>query len=311
LARAVDAAGRPVTAKLRARGRGRRREILLAIAFIAPAVSLVAVLMYYPMARAIGESMYSSSFLSPVPRFIGLDHYRELVAGSTLWLVLRNSLIWTGAVVLLQNLLGLASALLLDQKTFGSGLVRALVLVPWVLPGVVAALLWRFMYDPQLGLVNSMLVSFGLGGARSAWLANEQTALAAVVLAAIWKGFPFSTVMYLAALQGLDRTQFEAAQIDGAGPWQRFRHVLLPGISGITKLNLLLTTIFTFNYFDLVWITTRGGPRAATHIFPTYIFQVGFGEFRFGVAAAYGVIGVVVLLLLVAPLLRGLTLRQG
>lgn len=287
----------------------RYRRMVLPLAFVAPAVVLVGILMYYPMARAIVDSMFTTSFLSPEPRFIGLGNYLDMLTGDVFWAVLRNSLVWTIGVVALQNGVGLASALLLDQRTFGVGLVRSLILIPWVLPGVVVALVWRFMYDPQLGLVNSFLVYLDAGGARSAWLADERTALAAVIAAAVWKGFPFATVMYLAGLQGLDSTQFEAARIDGANAWQRFRHVLLPGISSIVRLVVLLTTIFTFNYFDLVWITTRGGPRMATHIFPTYIFEAGFGEFRFGVAAAYGVVGVVALLLLIAPLLR--ELRPG
>lgn len=280
-----------------------RQGTSLAIAFVIPAVLCVGVLMYYPMVQAVVESLYTSSFLSPNPEFIGLENYREMLSDATFWAVVRHSLVWTFAVVLLQNTLGLASAILLDQPSFGQGFLRTIVLLPWVLPGVVAALLWRFMYDPQLGLVNSLFVSLGLE--RAAWLAEPSTALGAVIIAAVWKGFPFSTVMYLAALQGVDTQQLEAAQLDGANALQRFRHVVLPAISNIARLTLLLTTLFTFNYFDMIWVTTGGGPRGATHIFPTYIFQLGFGEFRFGEAAAYGVVSVVILVLLAALFLRG------
>lgn len=273
-------------------GKGRA----LAIAFVVPAVLCVGVLMYYPMIQAVIESLYTSNFLSPTPEFIGLTNYREMFGDPTFWAVVRQTLIWTFAVVLLQNALGLASALLLDQPGFGQGFLRTVVLLPWVLPGVVAALLWRFMYDPQLGLVNSLLVSAGLE--KAAWLAEPSTALTAVIIAAVWKGFPFSTVMYLAALQGVDKQQLEAAQLDGANAPQRFCHIVFPAVSNITRLTLLLTTLFTFNYFDMIWVTTGGGPRGATHIFPTIIFQLGFGEFRFGEAAAYGVVSVALLALL-------------
>lgn len=268
---------------------------LLAVLFILPAIILVGGLMYYPMARAFFESLYETSFLSPNPKFIGLDNYVQMWRDSTFWQIIRNSLTWTLGVVLFQNVIGMAVAVLLNQNLPARGLTRTLVLLPWVLPGIVGAILWRFMYDPQLGLVNSILVSLNLVDKTIPWLAQPSTAMLAVVIAAIWKGFPFSTVIYLAALQGLSHEQLEAAEIDGANAWQRFYYVALPSISHIIRLNLLLTTLFTFNYFDLIWVTTKGGPLNKTHIFPTIIFQLGFGEFQFGKAAAYGVVAVLLL----------------
>ena len=200
-------------------------------------------------------------------------------------------------------------AVLLNQNLPARGLTRTLVLLPWVLPGIVAALLWRFMYDPQLGLINSVLLSLNLVDKGIPWLAQPSTAMLAVVIAAVWKGFPFSTVIYLAALQGVPREPLEAAQIDGAGPWQRFFYVTVPSVAHIIRLNLLLTTIFTFNYFDLIWVTTKGGPLNSTHIFPTIIFQLGFGEFRFGEAATYGVVAVLILAIFAVLYIR--ELRPG
>ena len=268
---------------------------LLAVLFILPAIILVGVLMYYPMARAFSESLYETSFLSPNPRFIGLDNYQDMLTDKGFWQVVRNSLVWTIFVVLFQNVIGMAVAVLLNQNLPSKGLTRAIVLLPWVLPGIVAAILWRFMYDPQLGLINSLLISLGLANNGIPWLAQPSTAMLAIVIAAIWKGFPFSTVVYLAALQGVDQEQMEAAEIDGAGAWQRFMYVVIPAVSHIIFLNLLLTTLFTFNYFDMIWVTTKGGPLNSTHIFPTIIFQLGFGEFQFGRAAAYGVVAVLML----------------
>lgn len=267
----------------------------LAVAFVLPAALLVLLLNYYPMLRAVIESLYSSSLFDPQPRFVGLENYRALMGTPAFWQVVVNSLVWTGAVVLLQNLVGLLTALLLDRPTPVQGLVRTLILLPWALPGVVGAVLWRFMYDPQLGLIDSLLVTLRLTPQPLAWLANPSTALPALIVATVWKGFPFSTVTLLAALQGVEREQLEAAAIDGAGPWGRFLHVTLPGIWPILKLNLLLTTIFTFGYFDMIWIATKGGPLGSTSIFPTKIFEVGFGQFNFGLAACYGVISVLIL----------------
>lgn len=285
------------------------RAIGLDWLFIAPAVLLVAALMYYPMIGTVIESLYSTSFINPVPKFEGLAAYARIVSGPDFGDVVVNSVVWTVFVVLFQNLLGFLAALLLNQRLPGQGLMRALVLLPWVLPGVVAAILWRFMYDPQLGLINSLLIEFGAVSRGLAWLAEPSTAMAAAIVAAVWKGFPFSCIVYLAALQTVDREQVEAATIDGAGPVRRLFDVVLPGMRDVIAINVILTTILTFNYFDMIWVLTRGGPQNATHIFPTKIFELGFGQFRFGDAAVYGVFSILVLLVMVA--LYAVVQRRG
>ncbi len=268
--------------------------------FVAPTVLLLSVLMYYPMIGTVIESFYSTSFIRPVAKFAGFALYEKVLASRDFYQILLNSVVWTVCVVLLQNVLGFFAALLLNQHLPGQGLIRALVLLPWILPGVIAAILWRFMYDPQLGLINSFLISLGLLETGAAWLADSATAMAAVIFAAVWKGFPFSTVVYLAALQNVDQEQVEAAIIDGAGPIRRLIDVTLPAIRHVVVVNVVLTMILTFNYFDMVWVLTRGGPQNATHIFPTKIFEVGFGQFRFGEAATYGVFSIIVLAVLVS-----------
>jgi multiple sugar transport system permease protein len=267
----------------------------MAVAFTLPAVILVGGLMYYPMIQTFYESLFTTSMLNPNPEFVGFETYREMLGDEDFWQIVTNTLIWTISVVVMQNIIGMGAALLVNENLPTRGLVRAIILLPWVLPGVVGAILWRFLYNPQLGLINSILLGWGITETRIGWLAEPDLAMLSVVIAAIWKGFPFSTVIYLAALQGLDKEQIEASQIDGANVVQRFFRIVLPSIAGIIRLNLLLTTIFTFNYFDMVWITTRGGPLDATHIFPTRIYELGFGQFRFGEASAYGVISVLML----------------
>jgi len=273
------------------------RSPLLSWAFVLPALIIVGVLMYYPMIGTVVESFYSSSFINPVPQFVGLQVYQEIVGDGAFGQVVFNSIVWTVGVVLLQNLLGFGAALLLNQNLPGQGLMRSLILLPWVLPGVVAAILWRFMYDPQLGLINSFLVSLGLQGVP--WLAQASTALWAAIIAAVWKGFPFSTVVYLAALQNVDQEQVESAMIDGAGAVRRLFDIVIPAVKEIIAINLVLTAILTFNYFDMIWVLTRGGPQNATHIFPTKIYELGFGQFRFGEAAAYGVVSILLLAVLI------------
>jgi multiple sugar transport system permease protein len=268
--------------------------------FVAPGILLVAVFMYYPMVGTVIESLYSTSFINPAPKFVGLEVYQKIFLSPDFRQIVWNSCIWTVAVVILQNLCGFFSALLLNQSLPGQGVMRALVLLPWVMPGVVAAILWRFMYDPQLGLINSFLLTLGITDQGVAWLANADIAMLAAILAAVWKGFPFSTVVYLAALQKVDHEQIEAATIDGAWWLRRLFDIVLPELKEVIAINLILTTILTFNYFDMIWVLTRGGPQNATHIFPTKIYELGFGQFRFGEAAGYGVVSILVLALLIA-----------
>lgn len=283
--------------------RYRSSEKWLAYGFMMPAAILVAVLMYWPMIDTFRESLFSTSFINPKPTYVGLKTYRAVLADPVFWAVLTNSIVWTAGVVLLQNVGGFLIALLLNQRLPAQGLLRSLILLPWVLPGVVAAILWRFMYDPQLGLINSFMLRLGITDQGVGWLAHPGTAMAAVIFVAFWKGFPFSTVIFLAALQNIDQEQVEAATIDGAGPVRRLFDVIIPAIWPVAAVNVLLTTILTFNYFDIIYVLTRGGPLNSTVIFPTRIYEVGFGQFKFGDAAAYGTISVLVLIMLVAVLM--------
>lgn len=277
-----------------------RKDRWLVWVFLAPTLLLLGVFLYYPMVGTVIESFYDTSFISPEPRFVGWEVYEKVLSGRDFNQVLMNSVAWTLGVLLLQNVLGFFVAMLLNQGLPAQGVLRAIVMLPFVLPGVVAAILWRFMYDPQLGLVNSLLIQFGLMEDGAAWLASTDTAMAAVIFVAVWKGFPFSMLIYLAALQNVDKSQMEAATLDGAGPIRRLLDVTLPAIKDVVIVNIVLTLILTFNYFDIVWVLTRGGPQNATHIFPTQIFETGFGQFRFGEAATYGVFSILVLAVLVA-----------
>lgn len=277
-----------------------RKDRWLIWAFVAPTLMLLAVFLYYPMIGTVAESFFDTSFVSPEPRFVGWAVYDKVLNSRQFPIIIVNSVVWTLGVVLLQNVLGFFTATLLNQGLPGQGPLRAIVMLPFVLPGVVTAILWRFMYDPQLGLVNSLLIRLGLLQENAAWLASSDTAMAAVIFVAVWKGFPFSMLIYLAALQNVDRSQIEASTLDGAGPLRRLIDVVLPSIREVLLVNFVLTLILTFNYFDIVWVLTRGGPKSATHIFPTKIFETGFGQFRFGEAATYGVFSILVLAVLVA-----------
>ncbi len=183
------------------------RDKWLTWVFLIPTLTLMGVMLYYPMIGTVIDSFYDTSFINPDPRFVGLAVYEKVMNSRHFSEVVWNSIIWTLGVVLLQNVLGFFTAVLLNQNLPGQGFMRAVVLLPFVLPGVVIAILWRFMYDPQLGLINSILLQLGFVDSNVAFLASPDTAMAAVIFVAVWKGFPFSMLIFLAALQNVDKSQ--------------------------------------------------------------------------------------------------------
>jgi multiple sugar transport system permease protein len=290
--------------------RGLRRYIGSYL-LVAPSLVLLCVLVVYPLADAFYLSFTDASFIRPIPEWVGVRNYHDAVVSDTFWKVFTNSILWTVLVVVCQFLLGLATGVLLAQKLRIRSVVRALVIVPWVMPGVIAAILWKLMYDPYLGLVNKILMTVHLADGFVAWLAQPETSLPAIIVAAIWKGTPFSTLMYLAAYQNVPADLLDAARIDGASRWQRFIYVAFPEMLPTIRTTILLTTIWTFNYFDLVYVMTRGGPGYASHIFPTYTYELAFAKALQGEAAAYGMIGTAIMLIFSILYIREINRRGG
>lgn len=280
-----------VPGHMRARNRFRRA---LPHLLLAPTFGVLGVLVAYPVADEAYLSLTRTTFIQPQSHFVGLANYAGVLGSGLFWQVLFNTLIWTAAVVAFQFVVGMAAALVLVRRFMGRGALRALVLLPWVTPGVIVGMVWKLMYDPYLGFVDEFLGLFGIGH-HVAVLANPSTALIGVIVAAIWKGFPLSALLYMAAYQSVSAELLEAARVDGAGSWRRFVHVTLPQMAPTVRITVLLTTVWTFNYFDLVYIMTGGGPVNDTQIFPTYIYQQAFTNIDYGTAATYGVIAVLVL----------------
>lgn len=288
-----------------------RSEHLFAYFLILPTLLLIGLIIVYPLVDAVGLSLTNKTFINPNPEFIGFANYTRIFDSNQFKDVVVNSFVWTIAVVAGQFVVGLAVALLFNQHFRGRGLVRSLIVIPWVTPGVIAALLWRLLYEPQLGIINGALAAIGIQDPMIPWLSQGSTAMLAVIVAAIWKGAPFSVVMYLAALQNVSEDLLDAAKVDGASAWARLRHVILPEIMPIVRVTLLLTTVLTFNYFDLIYIMTGGGPLRATHIFPTWIYEQAFSQARTGLAAAYGIVSTLILLVFAVIYLRELVKRKA
>ncbi|CAN5227616.1 sugar ABC transporter permease [soil metagenome] len=259
--------------------------------FLLPALAVTAAVILIPVAQTAWMSLHDFILFKPqnVP-FVGLGNFVRAFYDPVFWISLGNSIQWIGLVVGFQFLLGMATALLLNQSFWWRGLARALVVVPWALPSVIIGLMWSWMYDFNLGIINDVLLRLGIIDSPVAWLARADTTLNAVVLTLIWQGFPFFAVVILAGLQTIPEEHYEAAEIDGATALQRLRFVTLPAIAEVIATALLLRTIWVANSLDVILVMTGGGPGYATYTLPLYAFLKAYSSMEFGYGAALALI---------------------
>ena len=267
--------------------------------FCLPGLVFLALFLAYPLLYNVWTSVHDvdlGQLLGGDEQFNGLDNYRTVTDDPAFWHSVRLSLVFTLGSLLLQFTIGFALALLFARPFPLGGLLRSLLLVAWLLPPVVSGTLFRWMLDADSGAYNALLKPFGLS---HYWLTDPSTSMAGVIFANVWVGVPFNMLLLLVGLHTIDPALHEAAAIDGASAWQRFRHVTLPLMRPVSVTVLLLGLLYTFKVFDLVFVMTGGGPVDATRVLSLYVYEVFFTFFRFGQGAAAG------LLLLVVPLLVG------
>jgi len=274
--------------------------------FVLPLVVLVLLLIAYPLGSAVYLSL-TEKYVGYPPRFVGLKNYVELTGDPVFRKVIWNSAVFTVGSVTVKLMIGLLMALSLHQALFARRLVRGLLLLPWVVPTVITALAWHWMFDALRGFINVSLETLGLISEPIAWLGQPATAMMAVVVVNIWRGFPFFGVSLLAGLQAIPADLYEAAAVDGASATQRFRHVTLPGLRPVIFVTTLISTIFTLNDFNIVYVMTRGGPGIATHILATYTYEVGFQALRWGRAVAVSMYLMPLVVVMIVVLARRLT----
>lgn len=266
------------------------RSRILPYGLLAPALLVVALVVFVPMLEAVFTSFFDLILFKPnASRFVGLGNYWKLLHDPVFWIALGHTAIWIGLTVPLQMGLGLITALLLNREFPWRGLARALIIIPWALPSVVIALMWRWIYDPTTGVLNDLLLYLSIIQTAVPWLADPSVALYAVIATLTWQGFPFFAVMILAGLQGIPRSQYEAAAIDGASAWRQFRHVTLPGIAPILATAGLLRVIWVANSMDVIFVMTGGGPGYATHTLPLYAFIRARQNLDFGYGTSIAV----------------------
>jgi len=298
----------PIPKRRSQRWRSLGRDFVLAYALLIPLFLILFLLLAYPIASAIWITLQDKT-IGMVGRFIGLGNYRELLLDDPFfWQVVRNGFIFTVGSVLLKMIVGMVMALVLNQPLVLRGLWRGLLLMPWVAPTVVTALSWRWILD-LTGVLNLILRDLGLMKTSIPWLAQYGTALFSLILVNTWRGFPFFGITLLAGMQAIPQELYEAAEIDGASVWQRFRFVTLPSLRTVILVVTILSTIWTFNDFSIVWLLTGGGPGHATDVFATYTYKLGFVTSRLGYGQTVSVIlapVLIVIIMILSPLmLRG------
>jgi len=281
------------------------RETLANYAYLLPAAICLGGTVLFPILKAIHMSLYQNVLSRPQDyHFIGLGNYVRMLHDPTFWLTLKNSVVWVFFSVSIQFVLGFLGALLLNASFKGRAFVRTLNLLPWIIPGVVVGLVWEYLYQPNYGPINDMLKRVGALTVPVAWLSEPAFAMASVIFANIWRGIPFFSIMILAGLQAIPDEVYEAATVDGASVTQRFWNITLPMLRPIIVVATATRIIWTFNYADLIFVMTNGGPANATQITSSYTLLTAYTDLDFGYAATLSVVLLVIMLVFTACYLK-------
>lgn len=292
---------RPTAPRPGGAGRARRRE---AAALVLPSLLPVLVLSVAPLLVGVGLAFTDARLVRrPEYAFVGVDNFTRLLDNGFFWDSFRIGLIWAVSVTVLQIVAAMGLALLLAADLRLRALTRVLALIPWAMPPVVVAIMWRMIYSPNAGPLNATLGALGLPDDIN-WLADFSTALPAVIVVGVWVGMPQTTVTLLAGLQQIPTEMYEAAAIDGAGTWRRFWSVTVPSLRPVVTAISSLNFIWNFNSFSLVYVLTEGGPGGKTMLPMLYTYLEAFKNRNIGYAAAMGVVLVVVVVLLLVGYLR-------
>jgi ABC-type sugar transport system permease subunit len=275
--------------------RSRRRRALVAYTFMLPSLIVMAVFMFYPLIRAAILSFTNYSVFG-VAKYVGLANYTTLLQSHQFWSDLGNTAYYAAVVTPVSIVLALALALLLNRRGLPArGVLRAAIFLPAVVSLAVAAIPFRLLFTPSIGLITYWLGSIGVHS--SDWLDSTTLAMPAVIIVGIWKDVGFYMVIYIAGLQTIPPEYYEAARIDGASAWQRFRNITWPLLSNTTMFITIIALIASFQAFDQIFVMTQGGPAFSTETLVMLIYRQGFQQFQMGYASAIGYVLVLIILI--------------
>lgn len=251
--------------------------------------------MLYPIAYVFLMSVFKTNKLAGLVEFSGFQNYLELFRNPDFWSQLVRTIVWTAIGIVGHLFFGMVFALLLNRRFTGRKIARLLLIVPWAAAIPISAMIWKWVFDPEFGLLNYTLKAIGLWTRPPAWLGTPISAFTAVMWVDIWVGIPFVALVLLAGMQGISKDLYESAEIDGAGHWVSFWKITVPGIHHIIIIATLLTALWTFNDFNVIYILTRGGPAGSTDILITSIYRNGFEWLRFDRASTMSIITFMIL----------------
>lgn len=299
------------TAPVRHKPRWQQGDLAFVIAALVPAALLVAVLVFLPVAYTFGLSFFEQSTLRRNWSFAGFGNFTELMGSADFWRAFWNGLVYTFGTTIVSGIVGLAVALLLDREFRGRSVVRALVIFPYIVPTIIVVFIWKFIFSSR-GVMNDIMRQLGATGPSASWLGDDSTAMIVVILVSAWAWFPFVAITLLAALQNLPDSIYEAATLDGAGPFARFWCLTLPLLAPAFLIIILIRAIWAFRNFEVIWLMTGGGPIGATEVLPILAYREAFGSFRMGHASAVAVSLMVFVTLLALVYFRvGARLRRA
>ncbi len=255
---------------------------------ILPALVIMAVFTVYPLLDGLRIAFTNYNLLGGSIHFVGLDNFRQMLADPVFWLALRHSVVLTVVVVFLQFVFGLILAAVMQQRLPGMGVFKSIIMASWVIPVAATTTIFKFIAQPDVGVINIFLRAIGQARMVTYWLGNLQTAFPFIMMMHLWRNVPFYGVAFLAAMQAIPKTYYEAAEIDGAGVWARFRYVTLPGIRNMIVVMVTIHVLWTFNNFDFVYLSTGGGPVNSTEVLPTYVYRLSWTQYNIGFASSIG-----------------------
>lgn len=274
--------------------------------WLLPALLPVILMTVYPIGHALWTSLHEVMILFPGEPFVGFKNYQRIVAGDYFGVALRNSLVFTAVSAPLVVVIGTLVALFLQRRFLGSQIVRSVVLLPWVLPGAISAVLWVWVFHPSFGFLNGVMLDLGLIESPIGWLTNPRTALGTVIVAHVWTQIPFAVVLMMAALSTINAETLEAAAIDCRSGFKRFRYVVFPEIKSMIVVLLVYNALVAFTSYDLVYSMTGGGPGTATTLLSFQIWRESFSMYDFGAGSAVAFIVVVISALLIVAITKAL-----
>ncbi|MDH7787480.1 multiple sugar transport system permease protein [Ochrobactrum sp. 19YEA23] len=273
-----------------------------------PLLAVMICVIGWPMFETVRLSFTDAKLVGTGGEFVGIANYVKMLSSTNFQRAFWTTTWFSLISVTAEMVLGVLAALLLNQQFYGRTILRALLILPWALPTVVNATLWRLIYNPEYGALNSLLTQLGIISKYQSWLGEPSAAMTALIVADCWKNFPLVALIALAALQAVPRDITAASLVDGAGPLNRFRFVILPYLAGPLMVALVLRTIEAFKVFDIIWIMTRGGPANSTRTLSILVYQEAFSFQRAGSGASLALI--VTLIVTVLALGYGLLVRK-